>query len=122
MFDVDYYRKRDGAEPTREHIDGLPMKLREKVFRSILALKLKGNLLRYPDTDSLGDGIFVLRTIFGNDTNRVFFLFTDGRKIILTHGFIKKTQKTPRREIDRAKAYREDYFEQKRESEHNDII
>jgi phage-related protein len=34
-----------------------------------------------------------------------------GKQIALTHGLIKKTQKTPKREIERAKACRQDYFE-----------
>lgn len=34
-----------------------------------------------------------------------------GKKVILTNGFIKKTQKTPKNEIERAKEYRADYLE-----------
>ena len=48
----------------------------------------------------------------GDIFTSLYFFYVD-RKIILTHGFIKKTQKTPRQEIDRAKKYREDYLTRK---------
>ncbi|MBQ5564448.1 MAG: type II toxin-antitoxin system RelE/ParE family toxin, partial [Clostridia bacterium] len=41
----------------------------------------------------------------------VLYFFVIGKKVILTNGFIKKTQKTPKREIDLAKKYRADYLE-----------
>ncbi len=46
----------------------------------------------------------------GNNISRVLYFFYVGNKIILTHGFIKKTQKTPREEIEKAKAYRKDFL------------
>lgn len=45
----------------------------------------------------------------------IFFMF--GQKIIITNGFIKKTQKTPKREIKLAKKYRNDYLKRKGEKE-----
>lgn len=42
---------------------------------------------------------------------RVLFLFYIGRKIIATHGFSRKTQKTPPVEIERAKLYRKEFME-----------
>ena len=41
------------------------------------------------------------------------YFFYDGKKAVLTHGFIKKTQKTPKKEIDRAIRYKEEYFSRK---------
>ena len=58
---------------------------------------------------NLGDGIFELRTIQGNNVVRNLYFFIIGKKIIITHGFRKKTQKTPPEEIAKAKNYREDY-------------
>ncbi len=46
----------------------------------------------------------------GSDISRVLYFFVVGRKIILTSGFVKKTQKTPPGEIDRAKRYRADHM------------
>lgn len=56
------------------------------------------------------DGIFEIRNKVGNDITRIFYFFVIGQKIILTNGFIKKTQKTPKAEIALAKKYRKDYL------------
>ena len=44
-----------------------------------------------------------------NNIVRVFFFFVVGKKIILTHGFIKTTEKTPKSEIEKAKEYKKEY-------------
>ncbi|MBQ9982237.1 MAG: type II toxin-antitoxin system RelE/ParE family toxin [Oscillospiraceae bacterium] len=61
----------------------------------------------------MDDGIFELRAKIGSDISRVLYFFVIGRKIILTNGFIKKTQKTPKEEIEKAKRYRADYLNRK---------
>ena len=62
---------------------------------------------------NLEDGIFEIRTKFGSDITRVLYFFVIGRRIILTNGFVKKTQKTPASEIALAKQYRADYLSRK---------
>lgn len=59
----------------------------------------------------LDDGIFELRGKVGSNISRVLYFFYYDGKIILTNGFVKKTQKTPRVEIERVKLYRKDYLE-----------
>lgn len=56
---------------------------------------------------------FEIRTKFGSDITRVLYFFVIGRRIILTNGFVKKTQKTPASEIALAKQYRADYLSRK---------
>ena len=63
-----------------------------------------------PYSEELENGIFELRAKVGSDISRVLYFFVVGRKIILTNGFIKKTQKTPKSEIELAKKYRADYL------------
>ena len=46
----------------------------------------------------------------GDNTGRVLYFFCVGGKMILTHGFKKKTQRAPRREIEKVKRYRKDYM------------
>lgn len=89
--------------------------MQAKLFRLIESLELKGNDLREPYSKSLSDGIFEIRAIQGNNITRVLYFFVVGKKIILTNGFVKKTQKTPDGEIEIAKKYRADY-ECRRES------
>ena len=74
-------------------------------------LEESGNELREPFTKSLGDGIFELRTISGTNLSRSLFFSYINKKIVITNGFIKKTQRTPRNEIELAKKYRNDYIE-----------
>jgi len=79
-------------------------------------LENKGNELRLPYSQHLDDGIFELRTIQGNNIVRYLYFFFIEKKIVITHGFRKKTQKTPPSEIQRAKDYRTDYLNRKLEA------
>ena len=51
----------------------------------------------------MGDGVFELRTTFGSDTTRIFYFFVIGKQVVLINGFIKKSQKTPKRELEKAR-------------------
>ena len=55
-------------------------------------------------------GIFELRAKVGTDISRVLYFFYYEGRIVLTHGFIKKTQRTTAGEIEKAKKYRRDYY------------
>ena len=71
-----------------------------KVGRHIDLLKQFGNQLRMPYSKSLGSNLFELR-IRGQQEIRIFYTFYDDTAILL-HGFVKKTQKTPTKEIETA--------------------
>lgn len=111
MFTVEFYETEDGERPVRDFIAALDPKMRAKVVGSLRILAEKGNQLREPDTKPLGDGIFELRSIFGSNIARALFFFYVGKKIIVTNGFIKKRQKTPKNEIELAKKRRADYLQ-----------
>lgn len=72
---------------------------------------LQNNGTRLPDniTKHIDDGIWELRP--GN--NRIFYFFFQNNTFILLHHFRKKTQKTPRMEIEKAKSERSDYLSRK---------
>ena len=110
-FDVEYYEKSDGTFPAEEFILEQNNKMKAKLFRLLVLLEEKGNELREPYSKVLEDGIFELRATQGGSITRILYFFVVGRKIILTHGFTKKTQKTPPVEIERAKKYRCDYHD-----------
>ena len=59
------------------------------------------------------DGIYELRTEYGGNIYRVFFIFDDGKIVVLFNGFQKKTQKTPTKEIDKALKIKEAYYADK---------
>jgi len=113
IFDVEYYDKADGTYPAEEFILAQDLKMRAKLFRLLELLELKGNELREPYSKFLEDGIFEVRAIQGTNITRILYFFVVGKKIILTHGFVKKTQKTPPSEINIAKKYRNEYINRK---------
>ena len=108
-IDVEFYELPDGSEPVREFLDGLDRKMRAKMYREIDLLVMNGPDLREPHSKQLGDGIFELRAKQGSDISRVIYFFFVGKKAVLTNGFVKKTIKTPKSEIELAKRYRKDY-------------
>lgn len=87
--------------------------MRAKLLVELDLLEENGPQLREPYSKHLEDGIFELRAKQGSDITRVLYFFFVGKKIVLTNGFTKKTQKTPRTEIAAAKKYRAEYIERK---------
>lgn len=70
----------------------LPEDVRNKLVIKVVETKTR----REPYSKHLDDGIFELRCKFGSDITRVLYFFYYEGKIILTNGFVKKTQKTPK--------------------------
>lgn len=112
-FEIIFYDKSDGTEPVKEFLDSLNVKMRAKMVREIELLAVNGPELREPYSKAIGDGIFELRAKVGSDISRVLYFFFIGRKIILTNGFIKKSNRTPPGEKDKAIKYRAEYMSRK---------
>ena len=108
-YKIIFYETVNGEVPVRDFINQLNSKLKAKTLRTLDLLEVNGPSLRRPYSSSLGDGIFELRVIFGSDICRILYYFSAGKIVILTNGFIKKRQKTPRQVIELAKKYRDDY-------------
>lgn len=109
MYEIILYDTEDGKCPMQELLDSLEPKLLAKTLRSIDLLEKNGPLLREPYSKSLEDGIFELRTKQGSNITRVLYFFFIGKKVILTNGFVKKSQKIPKAEKELAKKYKADY-------------
>ena len=60
-------------------------------------------------------GLYELRIMYDSNIYRLFFIFDDNRIVVLFNGFQKKTQKTPKTEIDKAIKIMKDYYDYKRE-------
>lgn len=108
-YTIEFYGKDDGAEPAREFIESLDAKMIAKIIRVTELLERNGPLVRMPYSEYLRDGIFEIRAKQGSDIVRVLYFFVSGSKIILTNGFVKKSQKTPGTEIEKAIKYKLDY-------------
>ena len=113
LFEIEFYEKTDGTAPVKDFLESLDVKMRAKMLMSIELLKYGGYQLREPYSKSLDDGILELRAKSGNNISRVLYFFVVGETAVLTNGFIKKQQKTPKNEIERAKQYRADYLSRK---------
>lgn len=109
MYEVDYYEDENSNRPAEQFIDRLDAKMKAKVFGRLELLEENGSSLGMPFSRHLSDGIFELRTVQGNNITRILYFFVVGKRVILTHGFIKKTQETPLREIEKAKRIRSDW-------------
>lgn len=105
------YETEAGKIPVAEFISTIKdKKLLAKIYRDINLLEISGNLLREPYSKALNNGLFELRTKQGSNIARIIYFFIVGNNIILTNGFIKKTQQTPVIEIEKALKYREDFL------------
>lgn len=79
-------------------IKSLPPVIAAKFAGIISKLQHDPRVLREPDTKSLGDGLYEIRTM-GSNIARGLWVYQEGQKIYILRIFIKKTQKTPISEI-----------------------
>ena len=101
-FEVEFYETESGKVPIEEFLEKLDDKLRAKTVGLMEILEEKGTDMREPYSKYIDDGIFELRCKLGSNITRSLYFFYSGRKIIFTSAFVKKTQKTPQKEIDKA--------------------
>jgi len=60
------------------------------------------------------DGLFEIRIEYESNIYRIFCCFDEGNIVVLFNGFQKKTQKTPKKEIEKSLRIKQEYFEYKR--------
>lgn len=88
-------------------------KLKSKIIRNIYLLADLKNNARPPLSEYVDDGIFELRTKFSSNITRAFYFFIWGNKIIMTNGYIKKSQKLDKNEFNKAKKLMDNYLKSK---------
>lgn len=105
------YTTVDGKCPLKDFFDSLSKKVFQKI---VWVLQLIKELENIPSTYFKkivnSDDIWECRVNFSSNTYRIFCFFQNGKIIILTHGIMKKTQKLPQNEIQRAEEYKKDYL------------
>ena len=112
MYEIIFYKDRNGKEPVLEYIQELAdrtdkdsrIKL-QKIRDYVRYLRTMGKEAGEPYVKHLDGEIWELRPI----RDRILFAALDGNNFILLHHFMKKTKKTPQREIDKAKRNFADY-------------
>jgi phage-related protein len=116
MFNVEAYEKSNGESPVRDLLLELDKAAaanksarirRNKITMYIDKLKQYGTRIGEPVMKHLEDGVWELRPI----DDRILFFFAKNNTYILLHSFVKKSQKTPRSEIEQAKREMKDYIE-----------
>lgn len=126
MYNIEFYEKKNGTSEIWEFLEKMRIKAsgnkdariqyKQAVFY-IQLLQENGTCLPENITKHLEEDIWELRP--GN--NRVFYFYCGDNTFVLLHQFRKKTQKTPRREIEKAKVERNDYLSRK-ETEKNENL
>ena len=115
MYEVKFYRDRNGRSEIVEYLDELKEKgetsktervNRDKILAYIGALEEYGTRIGWPIGKHIDGSIWELRPL----ANRIFFFYWKDNKFVLLHHFIKKTQKTPLREIETARAKLKDFI------------
>jgi len=105
-----YYETIEGECPVEDFISSKSINNRAKILGLISFLEEKGPNLPRPYADLLADGIHELRIKLSGDQLRILYFFCYKDYIILTHPFIKRTDKVPIPQIDKAKKCREDFL------------
>lgn len=97
-YTIQYY-----SDAVAEDILSLPDTLAARYLVLTRRIVAVGPNLGPPHTDAFGDGLFELRLKGQEGIARVFFCAVVGRRVVMLHCFIKKTQKTPLKEIEIAR-------------------
>ena len=125
-YEIIFYERENGKSEIWDFLEELRQKsLKNKnariqykqVLFYIELLQNNGTLLPNNITKHIEDDIWELRP--GN--NRIFYFYLDNTTFVLLHSFRKKTQKTPKREILKAKAKRDDYLSRKKVNNYEDL-
>ena len=118
-YEIELYEKADSEIPVLDFILSLGPKQQAKVFREIELLKKFGNELHFPHVRKMEgekyNSLWELRIEFASDAFRIFYFMHYQNRSILLHGFPKKTQKTPAKELEPAFNLMNDYLRRKRD-------
>jgi phage-related protein len=115
-WSVEFYADADGDSPVLDWYESPDEKTKAKLIWIFQLLESNGIELGMPYIKPLGDKLYEIRADVNRNAFRVVYFLYTGRRFILLHGFQKKTQKTPTKELARARTYLEDFLERNTES------
>lgn len=97
-----------------------PIKIQDKIFKVIEIIETYQHVPKtYLAPIKSQKRLFEARIKLGSNIWRVFCFFDKGKLVILLNGFTKKTQKTPKKEIDKAVRLMKEYYEEKNKENGN---
>jgi phage-related protein len=109
-----FYRFRSKKSPVEKFLDSLSSQDRNKalwIIRFISETDMNLIPARFFKKLTGSDGIWEIRVKGKDNIYRIFSFFFHGETLVLTHGYIKKTQKTDAREIKKAEKYKKDFLQ-----------
>jgi len=110
MYEINFYRTASGNCPVEEFLDSLAGKQAQKVAWTLqLIEELERVSGKYLEKMTATDDLWEVRVEFGGNIFRLLG-WLDGGTLVLGHGFQKKTQKTPAKEIETTEQRKNDYF------------
>ena len=106
-----FYKLNNNVHPIRDFLDDLPGRVVQKIIW-VLKLLEEFNIIPQEYLKRITGTKFIweCRIKFGSDSYRILCFFTATNEIVLTNGFIKKTRKIPKCEIDKAEISRKDFL------------
>jgi len=110
-FTLEWYYDKNGSSAGFDFFLGSTKEQRRKFLTLVKRMGDAGRIFDKTKFRNEGDGIFA----FKPQPDRYLSFFTDNKKIIITNGFVKNTNKLPKAEKDLALKLRMDYFERKSE-------
>ena len=113
QWTIEFYVDEQGNEPVREFLDGLDLKTQVRFAWSIEQLRVRNVHATEPLVKHIDGKIWELRRASSGNIYRLMYFFFTGQTIVFLHGFTKKTQKTPTREIEVAQKHLDDYVQRK---------
>ncbi|MCC5934640.1 MAG: type II toxin-antitoxin system RelE/ParE family toxin [Balneolales bacterium] len=117
MREIKFYTTQSGKSPITNFLDSLNSKQAKRVTWVLNLVEQKDRVPReYFKKLSGTSGIWEVRVQSGSDIFRLLGFIDDGKFVVLTNGFVKKSQKTPKNEIDIAENRKSDYLNRKGES------
>ncbi len=111
VWEIVFYKDKNGREPLMDFLNDLPIKTRAKVVKMIDLLAEYGVLLKEPYTRQIKGKIRELRIKDNMGHVRVLYFTFTGKRFVLLHGFVKKTDKTHEGEIQLAEKRMKDFME-----------
>lgn len=108
-YEIEYYASVGGECPVKDMLDAMPLKHEAKARKFFELLEERGPALPRPYADAVRGKIRELVVDIQHHGYR-FLHFYAGKTIVMTHGFLKKTRRTPQAEIERAERYMEEWL------------